>query len=812
MNRFNNKLNFYRIILLLGAVTYLLYSLVYIFTPEINDPLSFGERAAAIIIFFTTFSLSFKNNWVKKNINLISYFLSVLAILHLFYYNYQFKFRLELAITTIIIIAIFNLVFNLNKIKIFTNIGLVILIGISLYLAEDKEVISSLYLTSYILSAALSYIISYNIEKYHRKTEKNLKERKTVLNTIDTQVWYLKEPTIYGLANKAHCQFLGVEIEEIENKSVYQFLDSKEAETCKLTNQKVFTEKEKIQTEEWAENAAGEKRLLSIIKSPKLNKAGKVEYVVCSAEDITDKKEQRKKLESQYKFQKTLAQISSELVNIGLENVDEKINHSLKILGKFFGVDRSYIFKISEDRETMSNKYEWTAPEIKAQKQNLQNLEVEKYNWWLGSLSEDKPLIIEDIEQLSEVAPEEKKILEAQNVESLIVLPIFIEDKLYGFLGFDLINEKVDFKQRQVEQLKIFADVITRAISKHQDNLKIKRLSYYDSLTGLYNRRFFEIEVERLDTKRQLPISIIMADLNGLKIINDSYGHQKGDELLQKTAEILESSIRKEDILARQGGDEFIILLPQTTKSNCAEIRQRIKSKTLENKEQNPPISIALGQATKNKRDEDIEEIIKKADDQMYENKLSESRSSKSNIVQGLLNALDAKSNETKEHAMRMTKLAFDFGELLELSESEQNRLSLLATLHDIGKINISEAILNKADKLTEKEWEIMKKHTEQGYKIASSSEEFASVADEIFSHHEYWDGSGYPRNLEAEDIPYLARIISLIDAYDVMTNDRPYSKAMSKEEALTEIKSCAGTQFDPELAEKFVELLTTED
>jgi putative nucleotidyltransferase with HDIG domain len=192
----------------------------------------------------------------------------------------------------------------------------------------------------------------------------------------------------------------------------------------------------------------------------------------------------------------------------------------------------------------------------------------------------------------------------------------------------------------------------------------------------------------------------------------------------------------------------------------------------------------------------------------MYENKLSESRSSKSNIVQGLINVLDTKSSETKEHALRMTKLAFDFGEKLGLTESDQNRLSLLATLHDIGKINISESILNKADKLTDQEWEIMKKHTEQGYKIASSSEEFASVAEEIFSHHENWDGSGYPRQLKKKEIPYLARIISLIDAYDVMTYERPYSKAMSKEEAIKEIKKCSGTQFDPELAAKFIEML----
>ncbi|MFW6029939.1 MAG: HD-GYP domain-containing protein, partial [Halanaerobiales bacterium] len=172
--------------------------------------------------------------------------------------------------------------------------------------------------------------------------------------------------------------------------------------------------------------------------------------------------------------------------------------------------------------------------------------------------------------------------------------------------------------------------------------------------------------------------------------------------------------------------------------------------------------------------------------------------------VQGLINILEVKSYETKEHALRMTKLAFEFGEKLNLSNSELNRLSLLSTLHDIGKITIPEKILKKPAKLTAEEWVILKEHSERGYKIAAASEEFAAVAEDILSHHERWDGSGYPNGLEGKNIPYLARIISVIDAYDVMTHDRPYSSAISEAEALKEIKKCAGSQFDPELAKKF--------
>ncbi|MFP4021491.1 MAG: HD-GYP domain-containing protein, partial [Halanaerobium sp.] len=305
-----------------------------------------------------------------------------------------------------------------------------------------------------------------------------------------------------------------------------------------------------------------------------------------------------------------------------------------------------------------------------------------------------------------------------------------------------------------------------------------------------------------------LPISIIMGDLNGLKIINDSYGQKMGDKLLIKTAEMLKELVRADDILARYGGDEFTILLPKTSNKIAQKIVKRIKNKSREQNVDEISLSISLGKATKVEKNQKITEIIKSAEDNLYQNKLSESRSSKSNIVQGLLNTLNAKSSETKEHAVRMTKLAFDFGEKLGLSNSKLNRLSLLATLHDIGKTSISEKILKKPAKLTDAEWELIKEHPERGAKIAAASEEFAAITDEILYHHEKWDGSGYPDGLEREEIPYLARIITIIDSYDVMTNDRPYSKAMSREEALKEIKNCAGSQFDPQLAENFIALI----
>jgi HD-GYP domain-containing protein (c-di-GMP phosphodiesterase class II) len=168
-----------------------------------------------------------------------------------------------------------------------------------------------------------------------------------------------------------------------------------------------------------------------------------------------------------------------------------------------------------------------------------------------------------------------------------------------------------------------------------------------------------------------------------------------------------------------------------------------------------------------------------------------------------------AKSQETEEHAERIKNLAQMVGKEIGLPQEKLDELALLATLHDIGKVGIDEKILNKPGKLSKEEWKEMKKHPEIGYRIAMASPELMTVAEYILAHHERWDGKGYPRGLKGEEIPLLARIIAITDAYDAMMSDRPYRKAISKEEALAEIKANAGTQFDPKFAEFFVKLMS---
>ncbi len=350
---------------------------------------------------------------------------------------------------------------------------------------------------------------------------------------------------------------------------------------------------------------------------------------------------------------------------------------------------------------------------------------------------------------------------------------------------------------------------------KKEKEQKIEYLNYHDVLTDLYNRTYFEEQIRHLDTKKKLPFSIITGDINGLKIINDSLGHAEGDKILVKVAKILKKICRKTDIIARTGGDEFCILLPNTNSEQTQAIIERIYTKCNEYKNEIDKelffISISLGCATKTESIVPIDCILKKAEDNMYRRKLLEHRSFHNSIITSIRTTLFEKSHETEEHAARLIDLSRKMGRCLGLKAEQMSELELLSTLHDIGKISIDDKILTKTGKLTEKEWDEIKKHPAIGYRIAMASPELAHISDYILCHHERWDGNGYPQGISGENIPLLSRILSVIDAYDAMTNDRSYRKGMSVEEAIIEIKKNAGTQFDPHIAELFIKIIQEE-
>ena len=360
------------------------------------------------------------------------------------------------------------------------------------------------------------------------------------------------------------------------------------------------------------------------------------------------------------------------------------------------------------------------------------------------------------------------------------------------------------FLERDDRMLDKLSDRLSALIFHRSDQENLEYVSYQDSLTSLYNRRFFQEELERLDTERQLPLTIIMVDVNSLKLVNDGFGHDKGDDLLKRTAEILQMSVRSEDIVSRWGGDEFAILLPQTGGREAEKVIARIQDYCKKSRKKDIPVTLGIGHATKNKMSQDVESILQQADTRMYMDKQRKSRSSEDLMIMALLEHLKNKSEESQRHMIRMTDFLYRLGNRLEISEVELEELYQLAQLHDIGSVYISEEILKRKGSLSEEEWKLIKRHPEKGFRLTLDTDKFSHLADKIFSHHERWDGSGYPRGLKKEEIPRTSRIFAVVDAYEVMTGGRGYQKAVDSKEALNELARGAGSQFDPEVVKAF--------
>lgn len=349
--------------------------------------------------------------------------------------------------------------------------------------------------------------------------------------------------------------------------------------------------------------------------------------------------------------------------------------------------------------------------------------------------------------------------------------------------------------------------MVFRDVTHEREHSKqIEFLSYHDPLTGLYNRRYIEETIPCLDLGENLPISVIMGDVNGLKLTNDVFGHKAGDRLLQNTARLLEKNCMKEALIARWGGDEFAIFMPRTNLKTAEDAIHHIKNAHICFDESGLCLSLSLGCACKDSMDRSIEAIMRQAEEYMYHQKLLDGKSYRNSIIHTLLAMLYEKSNETEEHSKRMESHCHCIGRRLNLSSKEMDELSLLALLHDIGKVSVDPNILRKPGALTPEEWKEMKRHPEIGYRIAQATPELSIVAELILAHHERWDGKGYPRGLVAEEIPFPCRILAVADAFDAMTNDRVYRRAMSVEEAILELEGNAGSQFDPLITRIFIE------
>jgi len=327
-----------------------------------------------------------------------------------------------------------------------------------------------------------------------------------------------------------------------------------------------------------------------------------------------------------------------------------------------------------------------------------------------------------------------------------------------------------------------------------------------DLLTGFQRWERFDLLFEQDPSRFDHPTVAVTFDITGLGEINRTSGHEEGDKCIQKLARLLQKHMPQETFFIRGYEAHLIAVCVNYSESD---IRRNVDEIINEG---GGRVMFGMGMTVASDEDgrggRNVIGAIKEASRSLHTKKLLSSDSARSQSLNSLVKALQESDSDTEAHVQRTQKMGAALGRRVGLCDSELADLSLLCLLHDIGKIGIPLEILNKPGKLTDDEWAVLRSHAEKGYQIAMSSDELKNIADMILSHHERWDGKGYPNRISGTDIPVLARFIAIVDAYDAMVNDRAYRKAISPEKAQAEIRRCAGTQFDPMLAEEFLRML----
>ena len=369
-------------------------------------------------------------------------------------------------------------------------------------------------------------------------------------------------------------------------------------------------------------------------------------------------------------------------------------------------------------------------------------------------------------------------------------------------INIEFSVQNIDIEGNNNSYMFLFRDV-TEIIGYIRE---IENISKYDFLTKLYNRRYFESQLKNYDKEDFLPLTLVVSDLNNLKLVNDAFGHKEGDELLILASEYIKKNITEDDILCRWGGDEFAIIMPSCNKEKAKNIIDKINFSAGEYIDNKKVLSIAFGFETKTSMDQTMDDVFKKAEYYMYKNKTNNREDVRGTSINMILEALFEKSPRERAHSERVSIIAKEIAEKLNLQEHMIKDIQTLGRLHDIGKTVISIKILDKPDKLGQLEFEEIKKHTSIGYRILKSNIEFSNIADGVLNHHEKWDGSGYPNGKKGEMIPLYARIVAIADAYDTMVTGRPYKeKTEDKDLVLKEFIEQSGKQFDPKIIDVFI-------
>jgi len=384
------------------------------------------------------------------------------------------------------------------------------------------------------------------------------------------------------------------------------------------------------------------------------------------------------------------------------------------------------------------------------------------------------------------------------------------------------------YSEREMALALGISELAGKAVRSAKLVRKLRQLSETDALTGLANHRKVHqvLRSERARVERHgTHLSLVMLDIDGFKLLNNTYGHPAGDEVLRRVAALLTAQTRACDIVGRFGGDEFLIMLPETTTVAAGEVAEKLRAALAgapceTSTGERIPIHASYGIAGYPCDDGDANELVAIADANLYTSKRrggdtitgaeeqplpTAGEPSAFNLFESMVIAVDNKDSYTRRHSEQVTEYALALAATLGLSDESQSVLRCAGLLHDLGKIGIPDRILRKPGRLTAAEYEIVKGHSTLGETIIAALPDVEEIRAAVVSHHERFDGSGYPHGLRGSRIPLLGRILAVADAYSAMTSDRPYRSGLTRKEAIAELQSCSGTQFDPEIVEAFV-------
>jgi len=360
----------------------------------------------------------------------------------------------------------------------------------------------------------------------------------------------------------------------------------------------------------------------------------------------------------------------------------------------------------------------------------------------------------------------------------------------------------IQIKRKMEGTILIFGDY-----TEGRNNTKlINPASGQNQMDGQYNRRNFDSEMKKLEDDLFLPFAFVMADVKGLSMTNKTYGYKFGEILLKKVVNVFRSECRPDDIVVRVGEEKFVILMSVYDAKNADILVSRLNKAISEEKIGNIVFSLSIGESVRSGIYDEMDALLKKAEDEVSAEGISESSSFKNRIIFMIMNRLFEINELEKSHSQRISHHCAAIAKKMNFSEYEVKQIKLTGLVHDIGKIGIDESVITSRGTLTNEDWKAVQRNPEIGYRILITSNEFSEIAEFVLEHHERWDGKGYPRALSGEEISLQARIIAVADTYDSLISKRLYKKELREEEAINELKRCAGTQFDPEVVRVFVE------